>query len=60
MLSGPILSLIPYIVTIFFAISVATSKSLLAPVETSFSINFSDALPPRSAISFSSISVLDT
>ena len=40
--------------------SVATSKSLLAPVDTSFSINFSDALPPRSAINFSSISVLDT
>ena len=56
---GPTVSLIPYTVTISFAISVATSISLLAPVEISFSAIFSAALPPKSAISFSSISVFD-
>ena len=52
-------SLIPYTVTIFLAISVATSISLLAPVEISSNTSFSAALPPSNAINFSCISVLD-
>ena len=56
---GPTISLIPYIVTISVAILVATSISLLAPVEISFKANFSAALPPNSAINFSCISCLD-
>ena len=56
---GPKLSLIPYLVTISLAIFVATSISLLAPVEISSRTNFSAALPPSNATNFSFISVLE-
>ena len=55
----PTLSLIPYFVTIFLAIFVARSISLLAPVDISSNTNFSDTLPPNSETIFSIISVLD-
>ena len=52
-------SLMPYFTIIFFAISVATSISLLAPVDISFNAIFSAALPPKRATNFSSISVFE-
>ena len=55
----PTLWLIPYFVTIEFAIFVALSISLLAPVDISSNINSSEALPPNSDIICSIISVLD-
>ena len=55
----PTLSLIPYFVTMFLAILVALSISLLAPVDISSNTSFSDTLPPSSDIIFSIISVLD-
>ena len=55
----PILSLIPYFVTMFLAILVALSISLLAPVEISSKISFSAALPPSKDTMVSSISDFD-
>ena len=57
--NGPIISFIPYFTIMSFAICVATSMSLLAPVDISSNATFSAALPPSNAISFSSISVFD-
>ena len=52
--------LIPYTVIMSLAIPVATSISLLAPVDISFNAIFSAALPPSKAIIFSSNSVFET
>ena len=55
----PNLSFIPYLVIIDFAIAVALSISLLAPVEISFITISSATLPPNSEIICSSISVFE-
>ena len=46
-------------IVLILAILVATSMSLLAPVDISSNTNFSAALPPSKAINFSCISVLE-
>ena len=56
---GPNVLLIPYFVIMLFAICVATSISLLAPVEISFKAICSAARPPSNDTNFSSISVLE-
>ena len=55
----PKLSLMPYIVTIDFAMLVACSMSFCAPVVTSPKTSSSAALPPRVETSRSSSSFFD-